>query len=174
MLKKTGLLLGAAAGVALAGAMAIGAFAQGAAGPFTQAQADAGRQAYNDNCAICHQNDLSGATDAPPLAGDAFFGAWKGRSTEALYSKIHATMPAGRGGPDGAPPAPATPPNMDPCASDKTNKGALNDAASAAQKQKVQAAIDLANTALTITENDKVTEAATALADAIGEAKETQ
>ncbi|HEU4548152.1 MAG TPA: PQQ-binding-like beta-propeller repeat protein [Rhizomicrobium sp.] len=98
MLKKTGLLLGAAAGVALAGAMAIGAFAQGAAGPFTQAQADAGRQAYNDNCAICHQNDLSGATDAPPLAGDAFFGAWKGRSTEALYSKIHATMPAGRGG----------------------------------------------------------------------------
>jgi hypothetical protein len=90
------------------------------------------------------------------------------------YDLTPPVMPAGRGGPDGAPPAPATPPNMDPCASDKTNKGALNDAASAAQKQKVQATIDLANTALTITENEKVTEAATALADAIGEAKETQ
>ena len=102
MLNKTKLFLGAAAGLALiAGAQLSGvvtALAQGAAGPFTQAQADAGRMAYNDNCALCHQADLSGATDAPPLAGSAFFGAWKDRSTEALYSKIHATMPAGRGG----------------------------------------------------------------------------
>jgi hypothetical protein len=96
------------------------------------------------------------------------------------YDLTPPVMPAGRGrgGADAAadapPPAPATPPNMDPCASDKTNKGALNDAASPAQKQKVQAAIDLANTALTITENEKVTEAATALADAVGEAKETK
>ena len=97
MLKKTGLLLGAVAGIALV-AGALGALAQGAAGPFTQEQVTAGRAAYNDNCALCHQADLSGATDAPPLAGPAFFGAWKSRGTGALYSKIHATMPAGRGG----------------------------------------------------------------------------
>src|SRR5439155_16152969 len=50
------------------------------------------------NCANCHQADLSGATDAPQLAGTAFIGAWKGRTTEALYNKISKTMPAGRGG----------------------------------------------------------------------------
>jgi hypothetical protein len=65
-----------------------------------------------------------------------------------------------------------TPPNMDPCASDKTNKGALNDAANPAQKQKIQAAIALTRADLEITDNEKLTEAATALADAIGEAKE--
>lgn len=102
MHSKTKFLLGAAAGAALlAGAMASGpmaALAQTTTGPFIQAQVDAGRMAFNDNCAICHQNDLSGATDAPALAGDAFFGAWKGRTTKELYTKIQATMPMGRGG----------------------------------------------------------------------------
>ena len=71
-------------------------------------------------------------------------------------------------------PAATAPTGMDPCASDKTNKGALNDATSPAQKQKVQAAIDLAKAALVITDNEKLTEAATALADAVGEAKDTK
>ena len=65
-----------------------------------------------------------------------------------------------------------TPPLMDPCAADKTNKGALNDATSPAQKQKVQAAIDLAKANLAITDNARMQEQATALADAIGAAKE--
>ena len=65
-----------------------------------------------------------------------------------------------------------TPPLMDPCAADKSNKGALNDAANPAQKQKVQAAIALTRADLEISDNDKLTQAATALADAIGEAKE--
>jgi alcohol dehydrogenase (cytochrome c) len=93
MRTKTGLFLGAAAIIALGAT----AFAQNA-GPFTQAQVTAGRQAYNDNCAQCHNPDLSGTNDAPQLAGSAFIGAWKGRTTEALYSKISKTMPAGRGG----------------------------------------------------------------------------
>ena len=65
-----------------------------------------------------------------------------------------------------------TPPLMDPCAADKSNKGALNDATSPAQKQKIQAAIDLAKANLTITDNAKLQEQTTALADAIGAAKE--
>jgi alcohol dehydrogenase (cytochrome c) len=93
MNKKTAWMLGAAA---VLGALSAPAFSQGA-GPFTRAQAEAGRQAYNDNCAICHQPDLSGSNDAMPLAGRSFMGAWRARTTEQLYSKIHSTMPPGRG-----------------------------------------------------------------------------
>ena len=97
MRKKTGLLVTAAtlAGIGLWGASALG---QNAAGPFTQAQVDAGHQAYTDNCAMCHLPDLAGTNDAPALAGSAFMGAWKNRTTAQLYSKIAATMPAGAGG----------------------------------------------------------------------------
>ena len=44
-------------------------------------------------CAI--SADMAGTNDAPQLAGTAFIGAWKGRTTQALYSKISKTMPAG-------------------------------------------------------------------------------
>ncbi|HMH64269.1 MAG TPA: c-type cytochrome, partial [Rhizomicrobium sp.] len=101
MFKKSILLAGAAAiaGIAL-GTVAFGpsAFGQGAAGPFTAVQVDAGRQAFGDNCAQCHLADLSGTNDAPQLAGSAFMGAWGKRTTGELYSKIHTTMPLGRGG----------------------------------------------------------------------------
>ncbi|RZL05122.1 MAG: cytochrome c, partial [Rubrivivax sp.] len=75
MRKKTGLLVTAAtlAGIGLWGAGAVG---QNAAGPFTQAQADAGHQAYTESCAMCHLPDLAGTNDAPALAGTAFMGAW--------------------------------------------------------------------------------------------------
>ena len=79
-------------------ALGTDAFGLGAAGPLTQAQVDAGRQGYGAHCAQCHNPDLSGSNDAPQLAGDAFMGAWKGRTTVALYNKISRTMPVGRGG----------------------------------------------------------------------------
>jgi alcohol dehydrogenase (cytochrome c) len=96
MHKKNNVLVRAAA--MLGTALGSGAFGQGVAGPFTQAQVEAGRQAYGDNCAQCHNPDLSGSNDAPQLAGDAFIGAWKGRTTQALYNKISKTMPSGQGG----------------------------------------------------------------------------
>jgi alcohol dehydrogenase (cytochrome c) len=77
------------------GATALG---QAASGPFTQAQATAGRQAFEDNCAACHLQDLSGTNDAPALAGTPFMGAWGKRTTVQLYSKISTTMPLGQGG----------------------------------------------------------------------------
>jgi len=97
MRNKTILFLGAA--IAL-GATALGpmAFGQGASGPFTQAQATAGHQAFDNNCAPCHLQDMSGTNDAPALAGTPFMGAWGKRSTAALYSKIATTMPLGAGG----------------------------------------------------------------------------
>jgi len=88
MRKKNLLLLGAAGFSAALGLLGSAASGQ-TPGPFTQAQVDAGRQAYAANCAACHVADLSGTNDAPQLAGTAFIGAWKGRTTEALYNKIN-------------------------------------------------------------------------------------
>lgn len=88
--------------VLLLGATALGvagiAFGQARGGLFTQTQVDAGRQAYAEHCAACHMPDLAGMNDSLPLAGKAFIGAWGTRGTAALYSKIQASMPYGRGG----------------------------------------------------------------------------
>jgi len=91
MLKKSALLLGVAF---VAGA----ALAQQASGPFTAAQVAAGRAEYAENCASCHQADMSGGTDALPLAGKGFMAGWNNRTTAQLYDKIHGSMPLGRGG----------------------------------------------------------------------------
>ena len=95
-MRKTNLLLSGTTGVcAMLGILAFGPTASSQTpGPFTQAQVDAGRQAYAASCASCHQADLSGTNDAPQLAGSAFIGAWKGRTTQALYNKISKSMPA--------------------------------------------------------------------------------
>jgi len=61
------------------------------AGPFTAAQASAGGQAYETNCGACHGFDLAGL---PPLAGDAFMGSWKTRTTRDLFGLIRTTMPS--------------------------------------------------------------------------------
>ena len=95
MRNKTILLLGAAIALGALGATAVG---QGASGPFTQAQATAGHQAFDDNCAACHLQDMAGTNDAPALAGTPFMGAWGKRTTAQLYSKIATTMPLGAGG----------------------------------------------------------------------------
>ncbi|WP_294391495.1 PQQ-binding-like beta-propeller repeat protein [uncultured Sphingomonas sp.] len=94
-IRSTSGLLLAAATTALAVSIATG---QEAAGTFTRDQVTAGRAAYADQCGICHQPDLSGATDAPALAGTSFINVWGKRPVAALYSKIHASMPYGRGG----------------------------------------------------------------------------
>jgi alcohol dehydrogenase (cytochrome c) len=67
-------------------------------GPFTAAQADAGRAAYAANCMSCHQANLGGEGDALPLAGKTFIAAWKNRSTADLYNTIHSSMPYGNPG----------------------------------------------------------------------------
>lgn len=69
-----------------------------AAGPFTQAQVDAGRTAYVANCQSCHQADLSGQQDAIQLAGKGFADGWGTRTTADLFNLIQASMPpTGRG-----------------------------------------------------------------------------
>src|ERR1700738_4749205 len=63
-------------------------------GPFTAEQAAAGRTAYQANCAACHQPDLRGSNEAPPLAGSNFMNAWRDRTTSDLFDRIRRTMPA--------------------------------------------------------------------------------
>src|SRR5258705_11127147 len=110
MRRKSMLQLGAAAIVSAAlGTVAFGpsAMGQGAAGPFTQAQVDAGRQAFADNFAACHLADLAGTQDPPPPAGSPLLGAWGKRTPPPLFNKIHTPQPFGPGGsPDDPTPAP--------------------------------------------------------------------
>jgi cytochrome c len=66
--------------------------------PFTEAQADAGRQGYMNNCANCHGDDLSGK-GAPALAGKDFASSQIGQLTTAqLYAYIQSAMPYDQAG----------------------------------------------------------------------------
>lgn len=67
--------------------------AQGTAGPFTAQQADAGRAAYETNCAGCHAADLSGIGNALPLAGLPFTGSWGNRTVGDLVGFMEGAMP---------------------------------------------------------------------------------
>ena len=71
---------------------------QAPAGPYTAAQAAAGRTAYQAQCASCHLADLKGSGDAAPLAGAEFMGAWGRRTTRELLSFMQLTMPPTRPG----------------------------------------------------------------------------
>jgi alcohol dehydrogenase (cytochrome c) len=56
-------------------------------------QVAAGRQVYDMNCASCHRPDLSGAAEAPALAGPNFTNVWGSRTAGQLAAYIQATMP---------------------------------------------------------------------------------
>ena len=94
-MRKLGLAIAAAIG--LTGIWIAGSMAQ-TAGPFTAAQVEAGRAAYAANCAGCHQANLAGAGEQPPLAGASFMASWGRRGVNEFYDSIRATMPYGRGG----------------------------------------------------------------------------
>jgi alcohol dehydrogenase (cytochrome c) len=93
-------ILGALAPVLAAGGVlvAIQLTAQErAAGPYTAAQAAAGRAAYQTNCSSCHAADLSGR-EGPQLAGGTFMNQWGARPAGELVSFMRATMPPGSAG----------------------------------------------------------------------------
>ena len=66
--------------------------ASSASGVYTADQAKRGQAVYGEQCAKCHLEDLSGGT-SPPLVGNDFLGAWKGRSIGALLDQVKMTMP---------------------------------------------------------------------------------
>ncbi len=90
-------------GVAVVAACAVTVFAQqrplgqSQGAPYTAAQAQAGRAAYQANCASCHAPDLSGR-EGPQLAGATFMNQWGDKTTGDLIGFMRATMPPGTGG----------------------------------------------------------------------------
>ena len=91
---KTLLLVSGAATAALGIAIATAQPQPAGNGVFTADQANIGQVAFQATCAKCHQADLSGGAEAPPLAGPQFMSAWRGRTTSELYTKIVTSMPA--------------------------------------------------------------------------------
>src|SRR5260221_5318805 len=61
--------------------------------PYTDQQAAAGQAVYAQSCGGCHGRTLSGAGEAPPLAGSAFIGSWGSRTTGELFTRIRLSMP---------------------------------------------------------------------------------
>src|SRR5579863_6255834 len=62
-------------------------------GPFTPAQANAGRAIYQATCTSCHLPNMQGTFEAPPLAGANFMNTWRNRPTSDLFTRIRNTMP---------------------------------------------------------------------------------
>jgi alcohol dehydrogenase (cytochrome c) len=87
------LIVPAAAAAILIAVVAIPAAQQPASGAYTQRQAEAGRTAYEVSCAGCHGADLTGSSDAPPLIGPNFTGAWGSRQIGDLFRHTMETMP---------------------------------------------------------------------------------
>ena len=85
------------ASAALLGAIPAVVGAQGP-GPFTAAQADRGQATFNQNCSMCHGEDMGGGAGAPALAGAEFAYGWKGKPVSALFDKVSTTMPPGAEG----------------------------------------------------------------------------
>ena len=87
-------LVSAAATAALGIAIATAQTPPAGNGVYTAEQATIGQTTFLTVCAKCHQPDLQGSFEAPPLAGGNFMSAWRGRSTSDLFNKIATSMPA--------------------------------------------------------------------------------
>jgi hypothetical protein len=61
---------------------------------YSAPQAGRGESAYARSCARCHGATLSGANEAPPLAGSGFLGNWNGLALNELQNRIQTTMPS--------------------------------------------------------------------------------
>jgi outer membrane protein assembly factor BamB len=61
--------------------------------PYTDQQAAAGQAAYVQSCGGCHGRTLSGAGEAPSLAGSAFMATWGSQTTRELFTRIRLSMP---------------------------------------------------------------------------------
>src|SRR2546426_7864888 len=69
-----------------------------AGGVYTAQQAASGRAVYQANCAICHQQDLSGSGDAPTVRGSEFVSDSGPSTTPGLLSLLQLTIPPSRPG----------------------------------------------------------------------------
>ncbi len=78
--------------------MSVLCYAQQNAGPYTAAQAAAGRAIYQANCSSCHAANLSGLNSASALAGGLFISSWGDRTPSELIAFLEGAMPPGNPG----------------------------------------------------------------------------
>ncbi len=68
-------------------------------GIFTEQQAQRGKIAYQQFCAICHGADLFPTNpEAAPLTGEVFNFSWHGNTIAERFERISTTMPEGKAG----------------------------------------------------------------------------
>jgi mono/diheme cytochrome c family protein len=60
---------------------------------YTTAQADNGKNVFDQNCAGCHGADLTGG-EGPPLTGMPFIYTWGGQPVAGLIKFVQNNMPA--------------------------------------------------------------------------------
>jgi alcohol dehydrogenase (cytochrome c) len=89
---KASFLLGSAVFIAFTIA-SLGGQQPAAGGVFTAAQAQAGENAYAQQCAGCHGADFRGSADAPALQGQDFRNTWGPQAVNELFTRIVQTMP---------------------------------------------------------------------------------
>ena len=78
-------------------------YAQQSVGPYTAAQAAAGRATYQANCSSCHGADLGGLNSAAALAGGLFMSSWGDRTPSDLVTFLKGAMPPSNPGSLGEP-----------------------------------------------------------------------
>ncbi len=64
-------------------------------GVFSEVQAERGKEAYSQECAACHLDDMLGDGIAPALIGVPFSFRWSELSLGDMYMAIRTTMPQG-------------------------------------------------------------------------------
>ena len=62
-------------------------------GIYTDEQADRGESLYQDACASCHAQDLSGGQMVPQLIGGEFTWNWSGLTVGQLFERLRISMP---------------------------------------------------------------------------------
>jgi mono/diheme cytochrome c family protein len=67
-------------------------------GVYTSDQAKRGQPLYQQHCASCHGDQLSGGEEAPDLAGATFLASWNGATVNDLFERIRVSMPQNRPG----------------------------------------------------------------------------
>ena len=67
-------------------------------GVFTGEQSKRGEPLYNQQCASCHGDTLTGGEMAPPLVGGEFLSNWNGLTVGDLFERIRITMPLSKPG----------------------------------------------------------------------------
>jgi mono/diheme cytochrome c family protein len=67
-------------------------------GVYSTEQAKRGQARYNEQCASCHGDTLTGGESAPPLSGGEFLSNWNGLTVGELFDRTRSTMPQSKPG----------------------------------------------------------------------------